>query len=253
MLRFDEKVIVVTGGSLGIGEAAARLFAAQGGKVVVASRNAAPGEAVCAAIAKAGGTAMHVPADVADEKSVSILFEKALGRFGRIDVLVNNAGIHMTGDTAATGLADWDRIMATNVTSAFLCTKYAVPALAETRGAIVNVSSEAGLVGIANQVAYNVSKAAMIELTKSCAVDFAPRGIRVNCVCPGTTATPLVEELVARSPDPAAARRQWESIRPMNRLGTTAEVASAILYLASEEAGYATGAVLAVDGGYTAQ
>ena len=143
--------------------------------------------------------------------------------------------------------------MTTNVTSAFLCTKYAVPALARSRGAIVNVSSEAGLVGIANQVAYNVSKAAMIELTKSCAVDFAGRGVRVNCVCPGTTATPLVEELVARAPDPTAARRQWESIRPMNRLGTPDEIASAILYLASREAGYATGAILAVDGGYTAQ
>ena len=229
MLRFDDKVIVVTGGSLGIGEATARLFAAQGGRVVVASRNAAPGEAVCTAIAKAGGTAIHIPTDVADEKSVAVLFEKTIDRFDRVDVLVNNAGIHMTGDATATSLTDWERIMTTNVTSAFLCTRYAAEPLARTRGAIVNVSSEAGLVGIANQVAYNVSKAAMIELTKSCAVDFAPRGIRVNCVCPGTTATPLVEDLVARAPDPAAARRQWESIRPMNRLGTTSKIASAIL------------------------
>ena len=199
------------------------------------------------------GVAVHIATDVAVEGDVVRLVERTLARFGRLDVLVNNAGIHMTGDATETTLADWDRIMAVNVTSAFLCTKHAAEALSKTRGAIVNVSSEAGLVGIRNQVAYNVSKAAMIELTKSCAVDFAPRGVRVNCVCPGTTATPLVEELVARAPDPAAARRQWESIRPMNRLGTTNEIASAILYLASEEAGYATGAVLAVDGGYTAQ
>ena len=199
------------------------------------------------------GVAVHIATDVAVEGDVVRLVERTLARFGRLDVLVNNAGIHMTGDATETTLADWDRIMAVNVTSAFLCTKHAAEALSKTRGAIVNVSSEAGLVGIRNQVAYNVSKAAMIELTKSCAVDFAPRGIRVNCVCPGTTATPLVEELVARAPDPAAARRQWESIRPMNRLGTTNEIASAILYLASQEAGYATGAVLAVDGGYTAQ
>ena len=253
MLRFDNKVIIVTGGSLGIGEAASRMFAARGGRVVVASRDERHADAVVSAINEAGGAAWHIATDVAKEPDVMALVARTVDRFGRLDVLVNNAGIHMTGDATATDLADWERIMAVNLTGAFLCTKYAADALAKTRGAIVNVSSEAGIVGIRNQVAYNVSKAGMIELTKSCAVDLAPRGIRVNCVCPGTTATPLVEELVARSPDPQAARRQWESIRPMNRLGTTAEIASAILYLASEEAGYATGAVLSVDGGYTAQ
>jgi NAD(P)-dependent dehydrogenase (short-subunit alcohol dehydrogenase family) len=253
MFRFDEKVVIVTGGSLGIGAAASEAFAAAGGSVIIASRQAPAAEALAVSISDSGGAAVHIATDVADEGDVVRLVEQTLARFGRLDVLVNNAGIHMTGDAIETTLDDWNRIMAVNLTSAFLCTKHAAEPLARTRGAIVNVSSEAGLVGIRNQVAYNVSKAAMIELTKSCAVDFAPRGIRVNCVCPGTTATPLVEELVARAPDPAAARRQWESIRPMNRLGTTSEIASAILYLASEEAGYATGAVLAVDGGYTAQ
>jgi NAD(P)-dependent dehydrogenase (short-subunit alcohol dehydrogenase family) len=253
MPRFADKTVVVTGASLGIGEAIARAFAAEGGRVVVASRNAGPAEALVAAIGAASGVAMHVPTDVSNEADVQALVGSTLDRFGRLDVLVNNAGIHMTGDAAQTALADWERILAVNLTGAFLCTKYAADALAAAKGVVVNVSSEAGLVGIRNQVAYNVSKAGMIALTKSCAVDFAPRGIRVNCVCPGTTATPLVEELVARAADPAAARRQWESIRPMNRLGTPAEIASAILYLASEEAGYATGAVLAIDGGYTAQ
>ena len=253
MFRFDQKVIIVTGGSLGIGAAACLAFAAAGGRVVIASRQAEAAEALVSRITNSGGAAVHIPTDVAAEGEVVRLVERTLTRFGHLDVLVNNAGIHMTGDATETTLAHWDRIMAVNLTSAFLCTKHAIDALSTMKGAIVNVSSEAGLVGIRNQVAYNVSKAAMIELTKSCAVDFAPRGIRVNCVCPGTTATPLVEELVARAPDPAAARRQWESIRPMNRLGTTNEIASAILYLASEEAGYATGAVLAVDGGYTAQ
>jgi NAD(P)-dependent dehydrogenase (short-subunit alcohol dehydrogenase family) len=253
MLRFDGKVTVVTGGSLGIGEAVARLIAAQGGSVVIASRQAAAGAAACAAIGKRRGTAIHIAADISREADVKRLIDTTIGRLGRIDVLVNNAGVHTTGDVAATPLADWERIMAVNVTGAFLCTKYAVDALASAKGVVVNVSSEAGLVGIRDQVAYNVSKAAMIALTRSCAVDLARLGIRVNCVCPGTTATPLVEELVAKSPDPAAARRQWESIRPMNRLGTPDEVASAVLYLASAEAGYVTGAVLAVDGGYTAQ
>jgi NAD(P)-dependent dehydrogenase (short-subunit alcohol dehydrogenase family) len=253
MLRFDGKVIIVTGGSLGIGQAAANLFAKQGGSLVIASREAAAGAAAVDAIVKAGGRAIHVAADVSKEADVQKLVAATLDKLGRIDVLVNNAGMHRTGDAKATSLADWERMMAVNVTSAFLCTKHAADALAATRGVIVNVSSEAGLVGIGNQVAYNVSKAAMIELTKSCALDFAPLGVRVNCVCPGTTATPLVAALFAKSPDPVAARRQWESIRPMNRLGTPEEVASAILYMASAEAGYATGAVLAVDGGYTAQ
>ena len=253
MLRFDGKAIIVTGGSLGIGQAAANLFARQGGSLVIASREAAAGSAAADTIVKAGGHAIHVAADVAKEADVEKLVAVTLAKLGRIDVLVNNAGMHRTGDAKGTSLADWERMMAVNVTSAFLCTKHAADALASTRGVIVNVSSEAGLVGIGNQVAYNVSKAAIVELTKSCALDFARLGIRVNCVCPGTTATPLVEALVAKSPDPVAARRQWESIRPMNRLGTPNEVASAILYLASAEAGYATGAVLAVDGGYTAQ
>src|SRR5688572_8626233 len=189
MLRFDEKVVIVTGGSLGIGAAACGAFAAAGARVVIASRHAAAGEALAASISYDGGVGVHIATDVAVEGDVVRLVERTLARFGRLDVLVNNAGIHMTGDATETTLADWDRIMAVNVTSAFLCTKHAAEALAKTRGAIVNVSSEAGLVGIRNQVAYNVSKAAMIELTKSCAVDFAPRGVRVNCVCPGTTAT----------------------------------------------------------------
>ena len=120
-------------------------------------------------------------------------------------------------------------------------------------GVIVNVSSEAGLVGIKGQVVYNVSKAGMIALTRSCAVDLAEHNIRVNCVCPGTTDTPLVREAVSRADDPAAARLRLEQIRPMNRLGTSEEIASAVLYLAASEAGYATGAVLSLDGGYTAQ
>jgi NAD(P)-dependent dehydrogenase (short-subunit alcohol dehydrogenase family) len=120
-------------------------------------------------------------------------------------------------------------------------------------GVIVNVASEAGLVGIKGQVAYNVSKAGLIALSRSSAVDLAEKGIRVNCVCPGTTDTPLVHKAVNQSPDPAGTRRRLEEIRPLNRLGTPAEIASAIVYLASDEAGYATGAILSIDGGYTAQ
>jgi NAD(P)-dependent dehydrogenase (short-subunit alcohol dehydrogenase family) len=120
-------------------------------------------------------------------------------------------------------------------------------------GVIINIGSEAGMVGIKNQVAYNVSKGGVIALTRSCAVDLAERGIRVNSVCPGTTETPLVKQAVNRAPHPAEARRELEAVRPLNRLGTPEEIASAVLYLASAEAAYATGSVLSIDGGYTAQ
>ena len=250
MRRFDSKVIVVTGGSRGIGLAAARAFAAEGARVVIASIDSDDGEKAAAA---AAGSVVHITIDVSREADVASVFKEILGRFGRLDVLVNNAGIYIQGDVAATPAADWDRLMQINLTGAFLCTKYALDALAESRGAIVNVASEAGLVGIKGQVAYNVSKAGMIGLTRSCAVDFADRGVRVNCVCPGTTLTPLVEEAVGRAADPVAAKRHLEEIRPLNRLGKAEEIASAILYLASDEAAYATGAVLSIDGGYTAQ
>jgi NAD(P)-dependent dehydrogenase (short-subunit alcohol dehydrogenase family) len=182
------------------------------------------------------------------------MVERVVSRWGRLDILVNNAGIYVQGDVTQTAANDWERIISVNLTGAFLCTKYAVPVMIHNHeGVIVNVASEAGLVGIKGQVAYNVSKGGVIALTRSCAVDLAEKGIRVNCVCPGTTDTPLVHEAVNRAPDPIAARRRLEEIRPLNRLGMPEEIASAILCLASGELGYATGAILSVDGGYTAQ
>jgi NAD(P)-dependent dehydrogenase (short-subunit alcohol dehydrogenase family) len=176
--------------------------------------------------------------------------EAVLRRWGGLDVLVNNAGIHHQADAVGTPEAVWNHVLAVNLTGAFLCIKYAVPAMLRG-GVIVNVASEAGLVGIRNQVAYNVSKGGLISLTRSCAVDFASKGIRVNCVCPGTTDTPPVQAAVGRAPEPGAARRALEEVRPLKRLGEPEEIAAAVLYLAA--AGYATGAVLSVDGGYTAQ
>ena len=157
MHRFKDKVVIVTGGSLGIGDAAARGFAAEGGRVVIASRDIANGEVAIERIAKAGGTAVHVATDVADEDQVKSLVDATVARFGRLDVLVNNAAVYIQGDATATSVDDWNRVLAVNLTGAFLGTKYAVDALAATQGVVINVSSEAGLVGIAGQVAYNVS------------------------------------------------------------------------------------------------
>ena len=253
-MRFDEKVVVVTGASLGIGRAAADAFVREGARVALVSRDRERGEAVAGELASGNGDARFFQTDVSAEAEVRAMVERVLDHWRRLDVLVNNAGVYMQADAVDTTLDEWNRILTTNLTGAFLCTKYAVPAMTRNDGGvIINVSSEAGLVGIEGQVAYNVSKGGMLALTRSCAVDFADRGVRVNAVCPGTTETPLVREAVNRAPDPEEARRQLEQARPLNRLGTPAEIASAILYLASDDAAYATGAILSMDGGYTAQ
>jgi NAD(P)-dependent dehydrogenase (short-subunit alcohol dehydrogenase family) len=253
-MRFTGQVAVVTGAAAGIGQATAVAFAQEGATVVLVDRDEDRAEIVGGSIREGGGDALVVPADIAHEVEVQRMVESVLQRWGRLDILVNNAGIYYQADVMDTPVEVWNNLLAVNLSGAFLCTKYAVPAMSQAGGGVVvNVASEAGLVGIKGQVAYNVSKGGMIALTRSCAVDLAGRGIRVNCVCPGTTDTPLVREAVSRAPDPAAARRALEHIRPLDRLGKAEEIAAAILYLASPEAGYATGAILSVDGGYTAQ
>ncbi len=253
-MRFKDKVAVVTGASLGIGRAVAVSFAREGASVVLASRDDDRGTATASRLQSDGGRVVFFSTDVSNEDQVGAMVDRTMQLHGRLDILVNNAGVYRQGDVEGTPLDDWEHILAINLTGAFLCTKRAVPAMVQNGGGvIINISSEAGVVGIKNQVAYNVSKGGLIALTRSCALDFAEKGIRVNCVCPGTTDTPLVQEAVSRATDPQAARRRLEACRPLNRLGTPAEIASAVVYLASDEAGYATGAILSVDGGYTAQ
>jgi len=247
------KVAVITGGSAGIGRATALLFAREGARVVVADLDRDAGAATVAQIGSEGGEATFVAADVSRPDEVRLMVEATVAAFGRLDILVNNAAIYRQGDAEATTEDDWQRMLEVNLTGPFLCARYCVPVMRRGGGGvIVNVASEAGLVGIRGQVAYNVTKAGLIGLTRSLAVDGAP-AIRANCICPGTSDTPLVAAAVARQPDPAVARRALESVRPMNRLGHPEEIAFGILCLASDELAYATGAVLSVDGGYTAQ
>jgi NAD(P)-dependent dehydrogenase (short-subunit alcohol dehydrogenase family) len=253
-MRFKGKVVLVTGASRGIGRATALAFAREGGRLALLGVEPTAGEAVAQECRDVGAEALWLTARVELESDVKGVIDRIASRWGRLDVLVNNAGIYAKGDPVTTTLHDWERIMAVNVTGAFLCAKYALPLMiAQGSGCIVNVASEAGLVGIPDQVAYNVSKGALIAMTRSQAVDLAARGVRANCVCPGTTRTPLVETALAHSPDPQATLRTLESSRPQNRLGRPEEIAAAIMLLASDEIAYATGAVLSVDGGYTAQ
>jgi NAD(P)-dependent dehydrogenase (short-subunit alcohol dehydrogenase family) len=253
-MRFEGKVAIVTGAASGIGHATAVAFGREGASVVIVDIDEKLGEEAATEIRRDGGEVLVYPTDIADEAAVKKMMDEVVNRWLHLDILVNNAGIYYQGDVSNTSLETWNKVMGVNLTGAFLCTKYAVRAMTKSRpGVVINVASEAGLVGIKGQVVYNVSKGGMIALTRSCAVDLAGLGIRVNCVCPGTTATPLVHAAVHRAPDPIAERRALEQVRPLNRLGTPEEIASAILYLASDEAGYATGTILSVDGGYTAQ
>jgi NAD(P)-dependent dehydrogenase (short-subunit alcohol dehydrogenase family) len=253
-MRFNGKVAVITGAASGIGQATAIAFAHEGAFVAIVDIDKKLADQVASDIKSQGGEAQVYPADITDEAQVKSLLEDVVKRWHKLNILVNNAGIYYQGDVTGTSLKTWNKVLDVNLTGAFLCTKYSIAVMADTgSGVIINVASEAGLVGIRGQVVYNVSKGAMIALTRSCAVDLAGLGIRVNCVCPGTTFTPLVDAAIKRSPQPLEARRALERIRPQNRLGTPEEIASAILYLASEEAGYATGAILSMDGGYTAQ
>jgi NAD(P)-dependent dehydrogenase (short-subunit alcohol dehydrogenase family) len=253
-MNFQGKVAVVTGAAKGIGRATAMAFAQSGAQVAILDMDKEGGEKVVQEIRQDHGEAMLLLTDISKEQDVQAAMEKTISSWGHIDILVNNAGVYFQANAVDTPQEAWNKVLAVNLTGAYLCTKYAVREMIKRGGGVViNVGSEAGLVGIKGQVAYNVSKGGIIALTRSCAVDFADMGVRVNCVCPGTTFTPLVQTAINRAPDPAAARRALEERRPLNRLGRPEEIAAAILFMASDEVGYATGAILSVDGGFTTQ
>lgn len=250
-MNFQDKVVIVTGAAVGIGRATAIAFAEKNAKVIIADIDIERGKPTSSLI---GGNAFFIEINVANSGSVKNMVKEVTNRFERIDILVNNAGIYYQGDVIETSEEEWDKVIAVNLKGMYLCSHYVIPVmLARNSGVVINVASEAGLVGIAGQTAYNVSKAGVISLTKSMAVDFARKGVRVNAVCPGTTETPLVKDALKKSKDPEKARRKLEECRPLNRLGRPEEIAAAILAMASDDLGYATGSILSIDGGYTAK
>lgn len=252
--RLSGKVAVISGSGSGIGRETSLVFSMEGAKVAVIDINPTDGFQTVELIKKSGGEGIFVKANITDEADVKAAINAVTDEYKRLDILVNNAGIFANGDVIQSSLEDWNRIMNVNLTGSFLLMKYCIPKMMEGgRGSVVNVSSEAGVVGIGNQVAYNVSKSGVIALTKSSALDFALRNVRINCICPGRCLTPLVQNIIDQSQNPGAKLRELSDDRPVKRMGGPGEIAAAILFLASDEASYATGAILSVDGGYTAQ
>lgn len=248
MDRFRGKTVIVTGAAGGIGRGAVERFSAEGANVVAVDR---PG-ANFAGIEKAVGTELVlVEADVTIEGDVARYVDQARNRFGKIDALFNNAGIEgPIGSLTRVSVDDFDRVMAVNVRGVFLGLKHVAPAMTGG-GAIVNTSSVAGLTASASMSPYGASKWAVISLTKSAAIEFAPMKIRVNAICPGPIETPMMRSIeAARSPDdPQKAYDRMAGGNPSKRYGTPAEIAGLVAYLCSDEASYITGGVHAIDGG----
>lgn len=245
------KVAIVTGATTGIGRATALALGDAGFWVLAGGRDLERGRTVAAELQqRAGGD--FLAGDLAGDQVPERLVEQAR-RAGRLAVVVNNAGIHFLATVADTGSEAYDELMATNLRAAVLLSRAAIPAMREAGGGvIVNVSSEAGVVAVPGQAAYNISKAGLLMLTKSIAVDHAADGIRAVSVCPGTTRTALVEAAIASAPDPDAHERWLAEARPAGRLGTPEEIAAAILFVVGDGAAYMTGSELVIDGGYTA-
>ena len=250
-MRFENKSVVITGGSSGIGRATALAFAAEGASVLIGDVNDDGGAETVAAIREAGGTADYIHVDVAQATDVKAMIDKAVRQHGGLDVAVNNAGIGGGSFTYFQDVseADYERMMGINTKGVWLCMMHEIPVMLEQgSGAIVNTASAAGLVGMPGGAIYSASKHAVIGLTKSAAGELARKNIRVNAVCPGHTVTPMVEDLIDNRP---GLQDRLLALSPMRRFGKPEEIAAGILFLASDDASFMTGMALEMDGGIT--
>jgi len=252
-VRLKDKVCIITGGGSGIGRATALLFAGEGARLVIADKHAANAQTVASQCASKGAQAIAIAADVASAADVKRMIAATVERFQRLDVLVNNAGYGIAGSVVETDEDAWDALMAVNVRGVFLCSKYAIPVMkANGGGTVVNTASVVAAVGIGNRAAYCASKGAVAALTRAIAIDHVGDGIRCNAIAPGTIDTPYFDGILKKSGDPAT-RKALAARQLLGRLGTPEEIAAGILFLASDESRFATGTILTLDGGMTAQ
>ncbi len=244
------QVALVTGGASGIGRATALLLADAGAAVAVVDLDESGGLAVVRAIEERGGQALFVRCDVSQGADCQRAVDRTVQELGGLDVLVNNAGIIRRATVVETSEEEWERVMAVNAKSVYLFAKYAVPVMAgRGGGAIVNIGSGWGLVGGQRAASYCASKGAVVQLTRAMALDHAGQNIRVNCVCPGDTDTPMLRDEARQLGEPDERFLAEAAQRPLGRIGTPRDIAQAVLYLVSGAASYVTGAVWVVDGG----
>jgi NAD(P)-dependent dehydrogenase (short-subunit alcohol dehydrogenase family) len=251
-MRLDSKVAVITGAGSGMGRVAAQMFAAEGARVVVAEFAADAGEETVRQVTDAGGEASFVKTDVSREEDARTMVDHAVERFGRIDVLYNNAGIMPEADHSVTDteVVVWDQVMAVNLRGVFLGCKYAIPRMVEQgSGSIINISSFVAILGCSvPQDAYTASKGAVLSLTRSLAVQFGPKGVRSNAICPGPIETPLLMDWLLKD---EAAKQLRLARNPTGRFGKPEEIVNAAIYLASDESRWTNGAHFVIDGGIT--
>jgi NAD(P)-dependent dehydrogenase (short-subunit alcohol dehydrogenase family) len=249
-MKLQGKVAIMTGGTKGIGLGCAKIFAKYGCKAVMAARGQEAGEAAEQELTKEGLDVVFQKCDVMSEENMRSLIDGTAERFGRLDCIVNNAGWHpptMTVDD--TSVEDFERLLRLNLTSTFMGCKFAVPHLRKTRGSIINMSSEVGLIGQAAAPSYVTTKAGQVGLTKALALDLAPEGVRVNAVCPAGVMTPLMRDWADTQYDPKAALEMVDSWHPIGRMATIEEIGEVCAFLASEEASFITGQAICPDGG----
>lgn len=252
--RLAGRRALITGGGTGIGRATAVLFGREGAKVMVSGRRRPELEETVGEVQRGGGTAGYVQGDVSTQRDAEQMVEQTAATLGGLDILVNNAGIIVrNASVTAVSIEDWERVLNIDLTGVFLVSKFALQHMVKAGhgGTIVNVSSVSGIMADANSAPYNAAKGGLNLLTKNMALDYAPRGIRVNAVCPGRIATPMPKSRLKPGEDWEHVLRQWGQNIPLGRVGQPEDVAQAILFLASDEAAWITGATLVVDGGST--
>ncbi|GGK02502.1 oxidoreductase [Lentibacillus kapialis] len=249
-MRLEDKVVIITGAGSGIGKETAILFAKEGATVIVNDLNEDSGQQTIDEIHSNNGTALFIQGNVTKTEDVRYLVDKVIKRFGRIDVLFNNAGISGVGQLQEIDLATWEQVFKVNVNGVFLVSKYVVPHMMEQRsGTIINMSSCIAEIGLANRASYAATKGAVLSLTKSMQVDYAKYNLRINALMPGTIYTPFVEDYISKAPEPEATISTIKKRQLGDELGKPIDVAYAALYLASDESKFMMGSPIYIDGG----